>query len=215
MSRVAQALQRPCRRALCWDAGAATNFWQRCRRPAWPEAQAFAGQARTDIRPQPRLALAPFAVGAALMQPREDPARALAVADQQMYEDKARSRPERRRAQRRRTCRRLEEFTRMLEGLESKHAILQDGLDALRAMLGFDGSSYYERRGDSAVSDLLYRQPMEIQLTLPTEQFGRPLDSGVVGEASPEWQDPSVPPITPVGPRLCRSGPPTASRASS
>ncbi|GAA4009694.1 hypothetical protein GCM10022631_22720 [Deinococcus rubellus] len=148
-------------------------------------AASYAAEA-AQRAPKPRLNLPPFAVGAALMQPGEDPARALAVADQQMYEDKARSRlasaqssgsvpagpylpgPE--------------EFTRMLESLETKHAILHDGLDALRAVVGFDGSSYYERSDDLIFA--IYMSGAEAHhLASLDQQFGRPLGHGVVGQS--------------------------------
>lgn len=149
------------------------------------DASAYTAEAARRA-PQPRLNLPPFAVGASQLQPQEDPARALAVADQQMYEDKARSRlglslpsgealpgpylpgPE--------------EFTRMLEGLETKHAILQDGLDALRSVVGFDGSSYYERRGDLVFATYISGAEAN-PLAVLDQQFGRPFGVGLLGQS--------------------------------
>ena len=136
--------------------------------------------------PQPRLNLPPFAVGSAQIQPQEDPARALAVADQMMYEDKARSRLGRGQASSAATPGAYlpgpEEFTRMLEGLETKHAILQDGLDALRSVVGFDGSSYYQRCGDLIFATYVSGAEAH-HLAALDQQLGRPFDIGLLGQA--------------------------------
>jgi diguanylate cyclase (GGDEF)-like protein len=145
------------------------------------EAHAFAERAAQGA-PRPRRNLPPFSVGAAQMRAGEDMARALAVADQQLYENKAASRLEAAARLRGVYIPSPEEFTRMLEGLETKHAILKDGLDALRLMLGFDGSSYYEQRGE-----LLYPTYVtgdeETELARISEVSGRVTSRGIVSRA--------------------------------
>ncbi|WP_161880810.1 HD domain-containing phosphohydrolase [Deinococcus alpinitundrae] len=160
-------------------------------------ASAYAADAARRV-PQPRQHLPPFAVGAALIQPQEDPARALAVADQLMYEDKARSRlglsqpvqPSSRSPTGQSANQALpgpylpgpEEFTRMLEGLETKHAILQDGLDSLRALVGFDGSSYYQQVGDLIFATYISGAETH-HLAALDQRYGRPVDIGLLGQA--------------------------------
>ncbi len=169
--------------------------------------------------PRTRRNLPPFAVGVAQMRAGEDMARALAVADQQMYENKAASRLSRlegaqvtagrsdsgrasadrasagrasagRAASGARTDGRSassyvstpEEFTRMLEGLETKHAILHEGLDTLRRVLGFDGSSYYQQRGELMYPTYVTGEE-EITLADLTAHQGRASSSGIVSRA--------------------------------
>jgi len=157
-----------------------------------PGASAYAADAARRV-PQLRLHLPPFAVGAALIQPQEDPARALAVADQQMYEDKARSRlglaqpvqPSTQPPGQALPGPYLpgpEEFTRMLEGLETKHAILQDGLDTLRALVGFDGSSYYQQVGNLIFATYVSGAETH-HLAALDQRYGRPFDIGLLGQA--------------------------------
>ena len=74
-----------------------------------------------------------------------------------------------------------EEFTRMLEGLETKHAILQDGLDALRTLVGFDGSSYYQRRGDLIFATYVSGAEDHHLATLD-QRYGRLFGIGLLGQ---------------------------------
>ena len=153
---------------------------------ALPQASSVQARAFADLAAQRAAATGPaarpFAVGVAQLQPQEDLERVLAVADQQMYEDKAEAQAQRMGGANGVSVPSLDDFTRMLESLETKHAILQDGLDALRTLLGFDGSSYYERRGD-LIFPTYVTGLIESQLAHRTEQLGRPLGSGIVGQA--------------------------------
>ena len=177
LQQVAQALQAALPSGALLARWGGDEFVAALPQASSAQAQAFAELASQRMS-TPGLNIRPFAVGVAQMQPQEDLARALAVADQQMYEDKAQAHARSAGG----SVPSLDDFTRMLEGLETKHAILQDGLDALRALLGFDGSSYYERHGD-LIFPTYVTGLMESQLVQRTEQLGRPLGSGIVGQA--------------------------------
>ena len=134
-----------------------------------------------DGTPASRSGMLPLAVGTAALRPGEGLDRALALADQRMYLHKVASKQT---AHQSLTAAipTLEEFTRLLESLPSTHALLQDGLDALRQILRFDGSAYYERRGERLFPTYVTGGE-ESDLAAQRERQGRPLDSGTMGIA--------------------------------
>ncbi|GAA4000369.1 hypothetical protein GCM10022631_09090 [Deinococcus rubellus] len=143
------------------------------------QADHFA-QTVIEQAPNVRLTLPALAFGAAQVHSYGDVQRAIAVADQRMYE-----------------CKELtksthldtavqqvpsaEEFMRLIEGLNSTHELLRRGLENLRLILGFDASAYYELRGTSLQA--AYRSSTNEQQEAPLHRFERDVSRGLLGQA--------------------------------
>lgn len=143
------------------------------------EANRFA-QRVIERAPKVRLTLPALAFGSAQVQSYEDVQRALAVADQRMYENK-----ERVKTTNTDTLERYvpsaEEVMRLIEGLDSTADLLRHGLDNLRLILGFDASAYYKKVGQLLEADFV-SSDNEWPLT-PLHSLKRELSSGLMGQA--------------------------------
>jgi diguanylate cyclase (GGDEF)-like protein len=133
-----------------------------------------------ESAPNIRLALPALAFGAAEVHSHEDVQRAMAVADQRMYENKEQAK----RIHLDATVQYVpsaEEFMRLIEGLNSTHELLRRGLEDLRLILGFDSSSYYELHGASLQA--AYISGTNDQQEAPLHDLKRGLSSGLMGRA--------------------------------
>ncbi|AZI44849.1 diguanylate cyclase (plasmid) [Deinococcus psychrotolerans] len=138
--------------------------------------------AQTVIKhsPKVRLTLPALAFGAALVHSYDDLQRAIAVADQRMYENKENVKHTHLDT----TLQHVpsaEEFMRLIEGLNSTQELLRRGLENLRLILGFDASSYYELLGTSLQS--VYISSTHEQQEAPLHSLKRDVSSGLLGQA--------------------------------
>ncbi|GAA4012351.1 hypothetical protein GCM10022631_25210 [Deinococcus rubellus] len=143
------------------------------------EANNFAQQV-IDHAPKIRLTLPALAFGSAQVHSYEDVQRALAVADQRMYEDKERVKHTHIGTLERHVPS-AEEIMRLIEGIDNTADLLHYGFDNLRLILGFDASAYYEKR--DGWLEAVYISSDDEQRDVPLHSLKRELSSGLMGQA--------------------------------
>ncbi|UBV42300.1 diguanylate cyclase [Deinococcus taeanensis] len=148
LRRMAHALQ-----AACEDRGTAARlggdeFALLLPRHTPDQAQALLRSVASSLE-HPEDTLPPFAHGAVQVTAVTSLDRVLTLADAAMYEHKEQQRLEA--SSGRSLGASVEEFTSRLEQLETPQGVLLEGLRIAREVLGFDGSAYLERRGETFV----------------------------------------------------------------
>ncbi|WP_161883215.1 HD domain-containing phosphohydrolase [Deinococcus alpinitundrae] len=145
------------------------------------EAQAdHVAQTVIEAAPKVRLTLPALAFGTAQVHSCEDVQRAIAVADQRMYEHKELTKSTHLNTADQQVPS-AEEFMRLIEGLNSPHELLERGLNSLRLMLSFDASAYDSVKGTSL--QVSYVSSNDQQRDAALYNLKRDVSSGLLGQA--------------------------------